>query len=263
MYEINEKNDSLTGVELVVNVPQGDIDKKALYTLLSDLPDFILPFNYRMVDGLCEFTYHIGNCNKMSYLSNTRNAFDYLEMWQSLVKPLLDCGDWFMKTFSFVLQYDYIYFDKNSNVSKYIYIPTLVDCSDHSSFRTMIMDVVKQNRATDVALENKVLLWALQDSKPQDFFDVVTISKATQESAYPALTVVRDEDGEQNMQYQSAAEYSIAQLHPKDTDISSTATDSKDADLIVIKPNNRKVKKNSFFDRFKRKKVLEAESNPG
>jgi len=187
MYDIHVKDNLRAEAGLVVEVPEGDVDKKALYTLLNDMPDFLLPFSYRLVDGVCEFTYQVGNRTKMTYMSGPRNPTDYFDMWQGLIKPLIDCGDWFMKTFSFVLDYDHVYYDKNGKLLKYIYIPTVTDYSDFTSLRTMVMAVVKQNRVTDAVLENKVLLWALQDSTPQAFWDVMTTSKSAQENAIPPV----------------------------------------------------------------------------
>lgn len=242
MYDILEKNDMMTGLQLVVKVPEGEVDKKALYTLLAEPPDFLLPFNYRLVDGLCELTYQVGTCNKMVYMSGVRNSADYLGMWQGLLKPLLDCGDWFMKTFSFALGYNHIYCDKDNKTLKYVYIPTLTDCSDYAGFRTMVMEVIRQNRVTDIALENQVLLWALQDSTPQAFFDIVVFGNGSQENKPPALSVSYSEEGVQGSQYPSyvasATESSV-----------SRPSDSSDAGTIIISaPQKPKV---GFFNKLK------------
>jgi len=251
MYDIQEKNDMSTGLQLIVNVPEEDVDKKALYTLLADLPDFVLPFSYRFVDGLCELTYQVGTCNKMIYMSGPRNADDYIEMWQGLLKPLHDCGDWFAKIFSFVLKYDHIYHDKNGKTLKYIYIPTLTDCYDYNNFRAMVMEVIRQNRVTDVFLENKILLWALQDSTPQAFFDIVAISKTTQENESSVLSVSYDESA----QYPKHTEQLLPQTKPSESNLQPMSSKSGDTGLIVIS----QPKKPSFFSRFiKNKRIPDA-----
>ena len=56
MYEIHSSSDFQKGVTLIVKIPESDLDQKALYTISSDKPDFILPFNHKTVDGQVEFT---------------------------------------------------------------------------------------------------------------------------------------------------------------------------------------------------------------
>ena len=51
IYNIESKND-LSGAMLVIRFPEEDLDKKALYTIESDQPPFLVPFSSRSVDGL-------------------------------------------------------------------------------------------------------------------------------------------------------------------------------------------------------------------
>jgi len=60
IYEIESKNDFLTGASLVVRIPEKELDKKALYTIQADKPGFILPFLHRRIDGQVELEYQIG-----------------------------------------------------------------------------------------------------------------------------------------------------------------------------------------------------------
>jgi hypothetical protein len=178
MYEIHSKSDFQAGATLIVRIPEEDIDKKAFYTIQSEQPDFVLPFRHRAIDGQIEFTYQIGNRSKLAYLSGSRSPGEYADLWLGLLQPLLDCGDWFMTPYSFVLKPEYLYCDKNGKSVSFVYIPSVRDCSDYDALKSMVTDVAKQNHVTDVQLENKVV-WAIQDFNPNDFLQMVKPYKAS------------------------------------------------------------------------------------
>ncbi|MDR0491110.1 MAG: FHA domain-containing protein [Oscillospiraceae bacterium] len=171
MYEIQSKSDFQAGATLIVRIPEEEVDKKALYTILDDQPDFVLPFRHRVIDGQIEFTYQVGNRSKLAYLSGNRSPGEYADLWIGILQPLLDCGDWFMTPYSFVLKYEYLYCDKNGRVD-FVYIPSVRACSDYSALKSMVTEVAKQNRVTDIDLENRVI-WAIQDFNPNELLQMV------------------------------------------------------------------------------------------
>ena len=172
MYEIQSKSDFQTGAALVVKVLEDELDQKALYTILADKPDFILPFHHRAVDGQIEFTYQIGNRSKLTYLSGERSPREYSDLWQSILQPIMDCGDWFMAPYSLLFRPDHLYYDKADRTISYIYIPSVRPCSDYNALKRMVMEVAKLNHVTDINLENKVI-WAIQDFNPNEFLKIV------------------------------------------------------------------------------------------
>lgn len=171
-YEIESRSDFKTGAVLVVRIPEDEVDKNALNTILADKPGFILPFHHRAVDGQIEITYQTGNYSKLSYLSAGRSPDEYVDLLFNLLQPLVDCSDWFMKPFSCVLDSDYLYCDRSGKTIVYLYIPSVKDCSDFDALKGMVSDVAKQNRVTDTALENKVV-WALADFNPIEFLQML------------------------------------------------------------------------------------------
>lgn len=172
IYEIQNKSDFQTGVTLIIKIPEQDLDKKAFYTILAEKPDFVLPFRYRTIDGEIEFIYQIGNLNKFTYLSRERLSAEYASMWSGILQPLLDCGDWFLNPYSFVLNCDYLYCKKDSNAVSYIYIPSIQVCSDYNALKKMVTNIAKQNHVTDIKLENKVV-WAIQEFNPSLFLKML------------------------------------------------------------------------------------------
>ena len=171
MYEIVSKSDFTTGASLVVRIPEEELDKKALYTILAEQPEFLLPFRHIIVDGQIEFTYQIGNRSKLAYLSGNRSPVDYADLWFNILHPLLNCDDLFMNPYSFVLKPDYLYCDNNKTIY-FVYIPSLRACSDYNELKSMVTDVARQNHVTDVTLENKVV-WAIQDFNLADFLQML------------------------------------------------------------------------------------------
>lgn len=167
-YEIESKQ-SLSGAVLIVRFPEKDLDSKALYTIEADQPDFLIPFRYRTMDGQIECMYQLGNRSKLQYRYGRRSPEEYLEFWEQLLQPLLDCGDWFLKPFSFVLDTRYLYIDTNGKTISYLYVPTRQDYADFDDLKAMAAELSKQNPVTDTGLENKVLRAIMQDFQPKDF----------------------------------------------------------------------------------------------
>ena len=168
IYDIQIRSDYLTGVSLIIKIPEDELDKKALYTIQADTPEFIIPFHYRSIDGQIEFTYQIGTQNKLLYLSGSRSGHEYTSLWSGVLSPLLNCGDWFMKPYSFVLSVDHLYYDRNKDTVCYIYVPTVRDCSQHNAIREMAAEFTKHISVADADLENMVLRAIMRDFNPKD-----------------------------------------------------------------------------------------------
>ncbi|MCL2046810.1 MAG: FHA domain-containing protein [Oscillospiraceae bacterium] len=176
MYEIRNINDILTGATLVVSIPEDDLDHKALQTILEDQPEFILPFHHKIVDGIVEFTFQIGKESKLYHIAGERLPIEYIELWCNIMRPLSDCGDWFLKPFSFVLDIKYLYCDKSKNKISYVYIPSLSDYSDDSSLKEMAAKVSGQISVADNELENKVLKAIMTGLDPKSFLQMLKTS---------------------------------------------------------------------------------------
>jgi len=168
-YAIESKSDLFTGVSLIVRIPEAELDRKALHTIQADKPDFVLPFRSRYIDGQVEFVYQVGTNSNLQYLSGERLPKEYAELWTYLLRPLLDCGDWFMNPYSFALSVKHLYFDKNTKAVRYIYIPSIQRCSGYTQLKEMAADVSRLISVCDADLENKVLRAIMKDFNPADF----------------------------------------------------------------------------------------------
>jgi hypothetical protein len=173
IYEIQSKNDLLTGAVLIINIPEEELDIKALYTIIEDRPEFILPFQHRIIDGVAEFEYHIGTHSKLQHISGERYPKEYMELWSSVLSPLCECGDWFLKPYSFALDINYLYCDKTKNTVSYVYIPSIRDYSNYSGLKEMAAGISGQITVTDSELENKVLRAIMMEFNPKVFMQVI------------------------------------------------------------------------------------------
>ena len=173
IYEILNKSDFSAGASLSVKIPEHEVDRKALYTIVEDRPDFILPFRYKSIDGQVELVYQIGALSKLQYLSGCYLPKEYAELWFGLLSPFLDCGDWFMKPNSFVLNEQNIYCDDNKKTVKYVYIPSIRECSDHEAIREMAAEFTYRFSVADPKLENKVLRMIMKDFNINEFLQML------------------------------------------------------------------------------------------
>ncbi|MDR2360807.1 MAG: FHA domain-containing protein [Oscillospiraceae bacterium] len=173
IYPIQAKSDILTGAALVVRIPEAEVDKMALYTIEADTPSFILPFRYQTIDGDVEFTYLIGTRNNIKYSYGSRNSKEYAALWRNVLNPLLECNDWFMRSLSFVLQTEYLYYDKNSGMVSYVYIPSVRECSDENSLKQMVTELAEKCPADNPELEISALRAIMQGFNPKEFLQML------------------------------------------------------------------------------------------
>ena len=246
IYEIRSKGDILSGAELIVKIPEEDLDRKALYTVKDDKPDFILPFRHRTVDGQIEFVYQIGTYSKLEYLAGDRYPKEYAQLWTSVLSPLLECGDWFLKPYSFVLDIKYLYCDKRKNTVSYLYIPSLRDSSDYYDLREMAADFSRQITVTDEEFENKVIRAIMLDFNPKAFLQLLKAGTAINASATgisAAQTRQASGDGAMPKQEKPTTKRENPVQEPNDRQRESTPSVS--GEIVIDIPADSKIEKKS------------------
>lgn len=171
-YDIQIKND-FSGAMLVVRFPEEELDRKALYTIETDQPDFLLPFRHRSVDGQVECIYQLGDFSKLQYRFGRRSTEEGVALWEMLLRPLLECRDWFLNPFSFALNVQQIYVNKEGKRIGYVYIPSKRECAGPDDLRTMVSELAQQNPMMDPELENKILRAIMQEFNPKGFLKML------------------------------------------------------------------------------------------
>ena len=167
MYNVEHKSDLANGTSIYVKVPENQVDYKALYTAQKFPPDFLLPFHYRNVDGQVEFVYKIESLDTFESLCGTYSPKEYAELWYALLYPLPDCGEWFLKPYSFVLNAEKLFRDTEKPAIRYMYIPSLQDCSSFSALKDMVTAFASRVSTHDLELEVMVLRAVMNDFNPK------------------------------------------------------------------------------------------------
>ena len=178
-YEIQSINDLSSGAMLRVCFPEEELDRKALYTIQSEWPDFLLPFRYRNVDGMAECTYQLGSQIRLQYRYGDRQPEAYIQFWHRVLKPLLDCSDWFMNPMCFVLEPQHLYTDRDGDMVRYLYVPVKQACVEDNALQKMAAELSRRNPVTDPVLENKVLRAIMEDFQPRAFLQMLEAERKT------------------------------------------------------------------------------------
>jgi len=232
-YKVSCKNDFMTGSYFIISIPECDLDKNALYTIQADCPDFIVPFHYKSTNGMIEFVYKVGSLCKLQYFSGDLSPGEYAELWQSIIKPLLECGDWFMNPCSFVLKAEYLLYDKNKKSVKYLYIPSVNGSSGHDAFYEMAVEVSNMMTVSDAVLENKILRAIIKDFNPIEFLQMLNDHVGVL-TKVPVVDATRNEQISMEISHDQAEEVSDGISDEINIDIRAekkTETQKKERDL--------------------------------
>ena len=143
------------------------------YTIQADKPEFLIPFTVRTIDGNIECTYQLGNSSKLLYRFGQREPMEYLHFWEEILRPLLDCDDWFMNPFSFLLDMNYLYTDMSVSQVYYIYIPSKEPCADYDTLQALIREMAQKNPVSNDKILNKILIAIMQGVTPKDLLELM------------------------------------------------------------------------------------------
>ena len=172
-YEIQQEYDLEKGLMFRVSFPEEDVDKKALYTVQNDMPDFLIPFKCRTMDGMMQCTYYVGSDTKLQNRMGECGKSEYINCWKRVLSPLLTCKDWFLSAYSFVFDISYLYTDKNETYVRYLYVPSKKAASDFSQLSSMVADIARENTVADTIMENAVLRTIMQGFSPKEFLSLI------------------------------------------------------------------------------------------
>jgi len=251
-YEVLTKSDFLTGTCLEVSIPEDETDQNALKTMQNDCPEFVLPFHYKNSNGQTEIIYKVGVLNKLQYLAGELSVKEYAEFWNSLIKPLIACSDWFMNPNSFILNTEYLYYDKNSKTISYVYIPSTHGVSGYEAFYEMASEVSKLMTVSDAVLENKVLRALMTDFNPLEFLQMLKsyVHESSDSVVKPQVSIKQ----EQVKSFREAVHNELPQKEPVQKEPpqkelqpiiepGSDVLDLSDDIVINFKPDNKKAPK--------------------
>ncbi len=173
IYSVEDRNDHAKGLTHIVSMPEKDLDMKAFRTLQEDLPPFIIPFRYRFVDDLVEFTFIPGDRRTLLYQSRERTNQECITLWTNVLQPLISCYDWFLKADSFVLESKYIYLSQDGKTACYLYLPTTKTVGESDALLSLVKELADRNRPSDQSLEISILRAINRDFQPKSFLQML------------------------------------------------------------------------------------------
>lgn len=125
---MNEENfclqSTLEANYLNIELPeQMDLDEIAVHVIKKDCPDFLIPFRLLSMNGKTTLKYKLVNTIALKYSDKNLNRNQFLKLYLNLIKPFMDCGNWFLDYHNFCVNPQYIFVDKQSLEISFIYVP--------------------------------------------------------------------------------------------------------------------------------------------
>lgn len=240
--QVENKSD-LSGAMLVIRFPEKDLDAKALYTIQADQPVFLVPFRYRCVDGEAECTYQLGNQSKLLYRCSSKAPGELTRFWELILQPLLDCSDWFLKPFSFVMDPQYLFLNKEGTSVSYLYVPSRENCSDYEMLRSMTVELAKKNPSTDTQLEVKILRTIMQDFQPKTFLEML---RETQPAVAAQALIPQRQQVQPPVEIKQSPPIIEDSQKEKISSQSESLPEAMDGEIKIDLSGNKKEKKSLF-----------------
>jgi len=155
----NAEKKDIKGFTWVESLDEDDVDFNALKTIECDCPDFIIPFTHKKIDGRMEFTYNLNGLAKMRHFSGMKSKDEYLDMWNGIINPIIECEDWFMEPSSFLFDIDKIYIEQRGNKTsyKYIYIPNMNSSFSNDDLKAFLAEIENMYSTDSSELSHSVL----------------------------------------------------------------------------------------------------------
>ena len=174
-YTIESKQGMQGEAMLSVLIPEEQVDEKALYTIESDRPEFLVPFHYRYVDGSVELIYTPQKRLSLLFFAGSRPQQDYIDLWKKIVRPLERCEDWFMRRDCFVMDLQYVFLDKDTGEISYLYVPAKQAEQGTAGIRLFLQRVAKQFTTDNAGLTVRVLESLLEERpfQPEEFLQML------------------------------------------------------------------------------------------
>lgn len=99
------------------------LDNIAVKVIRQDTPNFLVPLKMLEMDGEIELRYEMSDGLRLAYLPEAMSKKEFLVLFEGMVRPLVECGDWFLDYHNFYLNKNYILVGKNQTEVKFAYIP--------------------------------------------------------------------------------------------------------------------------------------------
>ncbi len=109
-------------INLVLRVPCKQ-DKIAVRVIKENCPKFLLPFGITEINDEVTLKYKVPNAVSLKYMGGSFTKQMFLDFYEGILEPFMRGYDWFLDYHYICLVPDYIYVDKQTIRSSFLYIP--------------------------------------------------------------------------------------------------------------------------------------------
>jgi hypothetical protein len=125
------------------------IDMIAVNVIKNDNPPFLLPMKSISVNNTMQLRYAMGNQMALAYSKLIFKKEEFLQFYQNLITPLVQCCDWMLDYHYFCVDMGYVYLDKNSFDIFYMYLPIASGRNEDEEILDFFQMVLNRITVTD------------------------------------------------------------------------------------------------------------------
>ena len=124
-------------------------DKIAVRVIKERCPEFLLPFGMTDINDQVTLKYKVQNAVSLRYMNESFTKQMFLEYYEGLLEPFVKGYDWFLDYHYICVIPDYIYVDKQTIKSKFIYIPEQSYRNEDEEIINFLKNVLSKVSVTD------------------------------------------------------------------------------------------------------------------
>lgn len=151
MKEYNfQMQSALDGNYVNIVLPaSGRQDRIAVRVLKESCPEFLLPFGMTDINDQVTLKYKVPNAVALKYLNESFTKQMFLDFYAGLLEPFVRGYDWFLDYHFVCVVPDYIYIDKQTVKSSFLYIPEQSYRNTDEEIVEFLKNVLNKVQVTD------------------------------------------------------------------------------------------------------------------
>lgn len=124
-------------------------DKIAVRVLKESCPKFLLPFAMTDINDQVTLKYKVPNAVSLKYFNGSFTKRMFLDFYEGLLEPFVRGYNWFLDYHYICIVPDYVYVDKQTIKSSFLYIPEQSYCNTDEEIIDFLKNVLNKVLVTD------------------------------------------------------------------------------------------------------------------
>lgn len=133
----------------IVLPASGRQDRIAVRVIKESCPEFLLPFGMTDINDQVTLKYKVPNAVALKYLNGSFTKQMFLDFYAGLLEPFVRGYDWFLDYHYVCVAPDYIYVDKQTFKSSFLYIPEQSYRNTDEEIVDFLKNVLNKVQVTD------------------------------------------------------------------------------------------------------------------